>query len=104
MTRTVLLIKSVILSYYINNITLPSNVTLLFINGEHLIKPNEVLDIKGHNIVTLLGQGQWVHGFHHSVIQSSVIIKCTYTTRIAVNVSVIHVSLIMFKGRQPAVS
>ena len=56
------------LSYYINNITLPSNVTLLFINGEHLLKANKVLLIKGHNNVTLLGQGQWVHGFHQSVI------------------------------------
>ena len=75
------------LSYYINNITLPSNVTLLFINGEHLLKANETLQIKGLNNVTLLGQGQWIQGFHQSVIQSSVIIKCIYTTSIAVNVS-----------------
>ena len=38
--------------------------------------------------MTLLGQGQWVQGFHHSVIQSSVIIKCTYKTSIAVIVSI----------------
>ena len=75
------------LSYYINNITLPSNVTLLFINGEHLLKANEVLHIKGLNNVTLLGQGQWVQGFHHSAVQSSVIIKCTHTTSIAINIS-----------------
>ena len=83
------------LSYYINNITLPSNVTLLFINGEHLLKTNEVLQIIGLNNVTLLGQGQWVQGFHHSVIQSSVIIKCTHTTSIAINVyatTVIHIN------------
>ena len=73
------------LSYYINNITLPPNVTLLFINGEHLLKTNEVLQIKGLNNVTLLGQSQWVKGFHHSVIQSRVIIKCTHTTSIAIN-------------------
>ena len=83
------------LSYYINNITLPSNVALLFINGEHLLKANEVLHIKGLNNVTLLGQGQWVQGFYQSVIQSSVIIKCTYNTSIAVNVyatTVIHIN------------
>ena len=74
------------LSYYISNITLPSNVTLLFINGEHLLLTNEVLHIKGINNVTLLGQGQWVQGFHQSVMQSSVIIKCTYNTSIAINV------------------
>ena len=83
------------LSYYINNITLPSNVTLLFINGLHLLKPNEVLQIKGLNNVTLLGQGQWVQGFHHSALQSSVIIKCTYNTSTAINVyttTVIHIN------------
>ena len=83
------------LSYYINNITLPSNVTLLFINGEHLLKANEVLHIKGLNNVTLVGQGQWVQGFHQSVIQSSVIIKCTYNTSIAIDVyatTVIHIN------------
>ena len=84
-----------ILSYYINNITLPSNVTLLFINGEHLLKANEVLHIKGLNNVAILGQGQWVQDFHQSVIQSSVIIKCTYTTSIGVYVStttIIHIN------------
>ena len=83
------------LSYYINNIILPSNVTLLFINGEHLLKANEVLHINGLNNVTLLGQGQWVQDFHQSVIQSSVIIKCIYTTSIGVYVyatTVIHIN------------
>ena len=83
------------LSYYINNITLPSNVTLLFINGEHLLKGNEVLQIKGLNNVKLLGQGQWVQGFHQSIIQSNVIIKCIYKTSTAINVSastIIHVN------------
>ena len=74
------------LSYYINTITLPSNVTLLFINGEHLLKENEVLHIKDLNNVTLLGQGQWVQSFYQSVIQSRVIIKCIYNTSIAINV------------------
>ena len=79
------------LSYYTNNITLPSNITLLFMNGEHLLKENEVLQINGLNNVTLLGQGQWVQGLHWSVnIQSSVNIKCLYYTSIAsiaINVS-----------------
>ena len=61
------------LSYYINNITLPSNVTLLFINGEHLLKSNEILQIQYRYNVTLLGQGQLVQSFHWSVMQSSVI-------------------------------
>ena len=68
------------LSYYINYITLPSNVTLLFINDEHILNEYEVLQIKGLNNVALLGQGQWVQGFHWSVMQSSVIIKCTSKT------------------------
>ena len=75
------------LSYYINNITLPSNVALLFINGEHIINEHEGLQIKGLNNVALVGQGQWVQGFHWSVMQSSVIIKCTYNTQLAINVS-----------------
>ena len=83
------------LSYYINNITLPSNVTLLFINGQHLLLTNEVLHIIGLNNVTLLGQGQWVQNSHQSVIQSSVIIKCTYNTSNAIIVhttTVIHIN------------
>ena len=60
-------------------------------NGEHLLKENEVLQINGLNNVTLLGQGQWVQGLHWSVnIQSSVNIKCLYYTSIgsiAINVS-----------------
>ena len=83
------------LSYYINNITLPSNVTLSFINGEHLLNANEVLQIKGLNNVKLLGQGQLVQGFHQSVIQSSVIIKCIQNTSIAIDVyatTVIHIN------------
>ena len=75
------------LSYYINNITLPSDVILLFINGEHVLNEHEGLQIKGLNNVALVGQGQWVQGFHWSVMQSSVIIKCTYNTQLAINVS-----------------
>ena len=75
------------LSYYINNIILPSNVILLFINGEHVLNEHEGLQIKGLNNVALVGQGQWVQGFHWSVMQSSVIIKCTYNTQLAINVS-----------------
>ena len=83
------------LSHYINNITLPFNVTLLFMNGEHLLKANEVLQIKGLNNVKLLGQGQWVQGFYQSIIQSNVIIKCIYKTSTAINVSastIIHIN------------
>ena len=79
------------LSYYMNNITLPSNLTLLFINGEHIIKTNEGLQIEGLNNVIFLGQGQWVHGFHWSVMQSSVIIKCISNITTAINVSVTSV-------------
>ena len=79
------------LSYYINNITLPSNLTLLFINGEHIIKTNEGLQIEGFNNVIFLGQGQWVHGFHWSVMQSSVIIKCISNITTAINISVTSV-------------
>ena len=75
------------LSYYINKITLPSNVALLFLNGEHILNEYEGLQIKGLNNVELLGQGQRVQGFHWSVMQSNVIIKCTYNTSIAINVS-----------------
>ena len=64
------------LSYYINYISLPSNVSLLFLNGEHILNEYKGLQIKGLNNVALLGQGQWVQGFHWSVMQSSVIIKC----------------------------
>ena len=76
------------LSYYINNVALPSNLTLLFMNGEHIIKGNEGLQIEGLNNVTFLGQGQWVHGFHWSVMQSSVIIKCISNVSTAIKVSV----------------
>ena len=75
------------LSYYINNITLPSNVALLFLNGEHVLNEYEVLQIKGLHYVGLFGEGQWVQGFHWSVMQSSVVIKCTYNTTLAINVS-----------------
>ena len=75
------------LSYYINNFTLPSNVTLRFINGEHILNGFKALQIKGLNNVRLLGQGQWVQGFHWSVMQSSVIIKCNYNISLAINVS-----------------
>ena len=40
------------LSYYINNIILPSNV---FVKSENLLKSNEVLQIKSLNNVILLG-------------------------------------------------
>ena len=63
--------------------------------NEHLLKATDILQIKGLNNGTLLGQGQWVQGSHQSVIQSSVIIKCTYNTSIAINVyatTVIHIN------------
>ena len=75
------------LSYYINNVILPSNVTFMFMNGEHTIKEHEVLKIEGLNNVSLLGQGQWVQGFHWSVMQSSVIIRCITYNGTAINVS-----------------
>ena len=75
------------LSYYINNVTLPSNVTFMFLNGEHTIREYEVLKIEGLNNVSLLGQSQWVQGFHWSVMQSSAIIRCIIDNATAINVS-----------------
>ena len=39
----------------------------------------------------LFGQDQWVQGFHWSVKQSSVFIKCTYNTSIGINISATNI-------------
>ena len=56
-------------------------------NGEHTIREYEVLKLEGLNNVSLLGQGQWVQGFHWSVMQSSVIIRCITENATAINIS-----------------
>ena len=59
------------ISYYTNkNFTIPSNFTLIFPKGDHIL--TDSLLMKGLQNVTLKGQGQWVHGFHWSVMQSNV--------------------------------
>ena len=62
------------LSYYIYNFTFSDNMTLIFFEGQHLLDDKLVLSSLYN--VTLLGQGQWIEGFHQLVMQSTVIIMC----------------------------
>ena len=66
------------LSYYLNNnatkLTFGQNVSYIFLDGEHLF--NYTFKMWGLNKVTLKGQGQWLEGFHGSVMQSTVVIRC----------------------------
>ena len=73
-------------SYYNQNISLPSNVTFIFLNGEHEIDEKSSIHINSLNEVNLIGQGQWVHSFHWSVMQSTVIIRCTHNKTTAINI------------------
>ena len=74
------------LSYYTNkNFTIPSNFTLIFLKGDHIL--TDSLLMKGLHNVTLKGQGQWLQGFHWSVMQSNVFIRCASNVTIGINIS-----------------
>ena len=74
------------ISYYTNNnFTIPSNFTLIFLKGDHIL--TDSLLMKGLHNVTLKGQGQWVQGFHWSVMQSNVFIRCASNVTIGINIS-----------------
>ena len=63
------------LSYYAKSVTFPPNIALIFLEGEHIL--NDTFVMEGLENVILIGQGEWVQGFHWSVMQSTVVIRCT---------------------------
>lgn len=64
------------LSYYIQNDNFPENVTFVFLEGEHLLYGKSHFEIRQSKSVILKGQGQWVHGYHWSVMQAKTVIRC----------------------------
>ena len=64
------------LSYYIQNDNFPENVTFVFLEGEHLLYGKNHLEIRQSKRVILKGQGQWVHGYHWSIMQPKTVIRC----------------------------
>ena len=81
------------LSYYAKSVTFPPNIALIFLEGEHIL--NDTFVMEGLENVILIGQGEWVQGFHWSVMQSTVVIRCTSDESNGFNISdtgAIHVS------------
>ena len=65
-------------------------------DGEHLLQDNTRLVIHGLNKVKILGKGQWVDGFHWSVMESTVVIKCTNVD--GNGISIYNTKIVHIKG------
>lgn len=72
------------LSFYINQFSLyftTDNTVFYFLKGTHLLNSQELVVIRGVTNVTLQGLGgQMLPGFHETVRESTVHIKCTNTS------------------------
>ena len=65
------------LHYYIHNVSqFPFDVIFIFLDGEHVINVNDILQLTLFNKLKFYVQDQWVHNFHWIVMQSTVIIRC----------------------------
>ena len=68
------------LSYYISqpDSYFTSDTTIIFLEGEHSFDITDLVQVNNVHNLTLKGQGQWpVAGAEETVMQSTVIIKCT---------------------------
>ena len=68
------------LSYYISQPDhyFNSDTTIIFLEGKHSFNREDLVHINNIHNLTLKGQGQWpVAGAEETVMQSTVIIKCT---------------------------
>ena len=55
-----------------------NNTVIIFLEGEHNLDREDLVPISNVHNLTLKGQGQWpVAGAEETVMQSTVIIKCT---------------------------
>ena len=86
------------LSYYIQNDNFPENITFVFLEGEHLLYGKNHLEIRQSKRAILKGQGQWVHGYHWSIMQPKTVIRCKESnTSTAISLSNIAV-LVYIEG------
>ena len=87
------------LSYYIKNkmLHISSNMTLIFMDGEHLLQENAPFFIESLHEVQLLGKGQWVNGFHWSVMESTVVIRCTNVDGTSVGINIYNTKIVHIK-------
>ena len=74
------------ISYYASsNFSNMANVTFIFMEGYHFL--NSSFRLENIRKLSLIGQGQWVIGPHWSTKQSTVVIKCTAHSKIAIKSS-----------------
>ena len=59
-----------------SDIFLTSNTVLTFLEGTHILEQDEPVVVSGVSNLTLQGKGEMEDGFHWTVRQSNVIIKC----------------------------
>ena len=83
------------LSYYTKhaNFYFISDTAFIFMEGEHLL--NMSINISGVESLMLLGNGQWITGFHNSVMQSTTVIRCS---RDIVGFEILDSKLVVFKN------